>query len=136
MKQWFLKRGFSENKFDQEQGKVKSYKSSERNNKRKKGVCLVITYHQFLENINRIFHRLLDLLCTDQELETVFTPGPMALFRSARKSSSYLNVFFLRRGRRFHACLNLTETKRFTSASTNQTYKINHQFNCNKSSLI
>ena len=120
MKQWFLKRGFSENKFDQEQGKVKSYKSSERNNKRKKGVCLVITYQQFLENINRIF----------------FTPGPMALFRSARKSSSYLNVFFLRRGRRFHACLNLTETKRFTSASTNQTYKINHQFNCNKSSLI
>ena len=55
MKQWFLKRGFSENKFDQEQGNVKSYKSSQRNNKRKKGVCLVITCHQFLENNNRIF---------------------------------------------------------------------------------
>ena len=37
-----------------------------------------------------IFHRLLDLLYTDQEVERVFTPGPMASFRSARKISSYL----------------------------------------------
>lgn len=32
-------------------------------------------------------------------------------------------------GRRCQVCLNLTETETFTSASTNQTYKIDHDFN-------
>ena len=52
--------GLSENKVDQELEKVKFYKSFQRNNKREKGVCLVITYHPFLQSINRIFHRHLD----------------------------------------------------------------------------
>ena len=39
-------------------------------------------------------------------------------------------------GRRCQVCLNLTETETFTSASTNQTYKIDHDFNCNECSLI
>ena len=32
--------------------------------------------------------------------------------------------------------LNVTETETCTSNSTNQTHKINHEFNCNGSSLI
>ena len=39
-------------------------------------------------------------------------------------------------GRCYQVCLNVTETETFTSTSTNPTYKINHEFNCNKSSLI
>ena len=39
-------------------------------------------------------------------------------------------------GRCYQVCLNVTETETFTSTSTNQTYKINHEFNCNESSLI
>ena len=39
-------------------------------------------------------------------------------------------------GRCYQVCLNATETETFTSTSTNPTYKINHEFNCNKSSLI
>ena len=39
-------------------------------------------------------------------------------------------------GKRCQDCLNVTETETFTSTSTNQTYKINHEFNCNKSSHI
>ena len=69
----------------------------------------------------------------------------MASFRSARKISSYLvraKLYLLETrvgsfmfgGRRCQACLNVTET--FTSTSINQTYKINHEFNCNESSLI
>ena len=38
--------------------------------------------------------------------------------------------------RRCQVCLNVTETEMFTSTSTNQTYKINHKFNCNERSLI
>ena len=69
----------------------------------------------------------------------------MASFRSARKISSYLVRAkfylletrvgsFMFEGRRCQVCLNVTET--FTSTSINQTYKINHEFNCNESSLI
>ena len=71
----------------------------------------------------------------------------MASFRSAKKISSYLaraKLYplerrvgsFKRGGRRGKVCLNATETETFTSTSTNQTYKINHEFNCNESSLI
>ena len=71
----------------------------------------------------------------------------MASFRSARKISSYLvraKLYPLERrvgsfkcgGRRCQVCLNVTEAETFTTTSTNQTYKISHEFNCNESSLI
>ena len=80
----------------------------------------------------RIFHKHLDLLYTDQKLERVFTPAPMASLRSARKIRGYLvraKLYLLERhvgsfkcgGRRCQVCLNVTETKAFTSTSTNQT---------------
>ena len=113
----------------------------------KKIKVYITTYHPLLQNIGRVFHRYLDLLYTDQEVERVFTPGPMTSFRSARKISSYLvraKLYplersvgsFKCRGRRCQVCLNVTEIKTFTSISTNQTYKINYEFNCNESSLI
>ena len=147
IKLWFLKRGYPENIVDQELGKREFSESSRRTNKRDKGVCLVATYHPLLQNIGRIFHRHLDLLYTDQEVERVFTPRPMASFRSARKIGSYLvraKLYPLERrvgsfkcgGRRCQVYLNITETETFTGTSTNQTYKINHEFNCNESSLI
>ena len=39
-------------------------------------------------------------------------------------------------GRRCRVGLNVTEIEMFTSTSTNQIYKIYHQFNFNRSSLI
>ena len=79
-----------ENIVDQELGKVDFSESSRRTNKRDKSVCLVVTYHSLFENIGSTFHRRLDSLYTDPEVERVFTPDSMALFRSARKISSYL----------------------------------------------
>ena len=147
MKLWFLKRGYPENIVDQELGKVDFSGSSRRTNKWDKGVCLVATYLPLLQNIGNIFHRHLDLLYTDQEVERIFTPGPMASFCRARNFSSYLvraKLYPLERrvgsfkcwASRCQVCLNVTETETFTSTSTNQTYKINHEFNCNESSLI
>ena len=147
MKLWFLKQGYPENIVDQELGKVDFFLSSWRTNKRNEGVCLIATYHPLLQNISRIFHRHLDLLFTDQEVERVFISGHMASFCSARKISSYLvraklyhserrAGFFKCGGRCCQICLNVTKTETFTSTSTNQTYKINHEFNCNESSLI
>ena len=71
----------------------------------------------------------------------------MDLLGSARKTIRYLDgakLYPLERhvgsfkcgGRRCNVCLNVTETEKFTSASTNETYEINHDFNCNESSLI
>ena len=87
MKLWFLKH--PENIVDHERGKIEFSESSRKTSKRDKSLCLVATYHALLQIISRIFHRHLDLLYTDQEVERVFKPCPMASFRSARKISSY-----------------------------------------------
>ena len=71
MKLWFSKSGYSEKIVNQELRKVESSETSRRTNKIVKGVCLVATYHPLLQKIGRIFHKHLDLLYTDQEVERV-----------------------------------------------------------------
>ena len=93
------------------------------------------------------FHRHPDLRYTDQEVERVFTLGPMVSFRSARIISNHLvwsKLYPLERRagsfkctvRRCQVYSNETETETFTCTSTNQNYKINHEFNCSQSSLF
>ena len=90
MELWLLKLGYPENIVDQELKKVKFSKSPRRTNKRDKSVSLVEKYNPFFRNIGTIFPTDLDLLYSDQEVERVFTPGPMTSFRRARNISSYL----------------------------------------------
>ena len=83
----------------------------------------------------------------NEEAKKVFTPGPMNSFRSARKLSSYLvraklypiektvGAFKCNR-KRCRTCLNVNKTDTFTSTTTGETYKINHQFNCNGKCLV
>lgn len=92
MKLWCLKREFTKNIVDWELRKVQFYKSSTRIKKGYRGVVLFITHHPILQSINRIFDRHLNLLDTDQEIEIIFTPGPMASFHSAWKISSYFEI--------------------------------------------
>ena len=126
MKLWFLKRDYPVNIIDQELGKIKSFESSRKTNKKDKRVCLFATYHPLLWNIDRIFRRHLDLLYTDQDVERVFKAGLMASFHSARKISSYLvraklyplerRVGFFKCGSRHcQVCLNVTKTETFSS---------------------
>ena len=72
MKLWFLKSGYRDKIVNQEVRKAESSESSRRTTKIVKSVCLVATYHPLLQNIDRIFHRPLDLLYTDQEVERVY----------------------------------------------------------------
>ena len=71
----------------------------------------------------------------------------MITFRSSRKLSSYLiraKFYPLERfvgsckcyGKRCEVCANVTETSTFTSTATQNTYKINHQFNCSEKCLV
>ena len=73
--------------------------------------------------------------------------GPMIIFRTSRKLSSYLvraKQYPLERvtglckchGKRCALCLNVNETSTFTSSLTHETYKINHKFDCNSKCLI
>ena len=83
----------------------------------------------------------------NEETKKVFTPGRMISFRSARKLSSYLvsaKLYPIERtvrsfefnGKRCQTCLNVNEMDTFTSATTAETYNINHQFNCNNKCLV
>ena len=40
------------------------------------------------------------------------------------------------KGKRCEVCLNVQETSCFSSSGTNETYKINHQFECNEKCLV
>ena len=115
--------------------------------KKSKGVALVIIFHPLLKDAGNIIHTNMYLLYMDQEAQKAFTPGPITTFRSARKLSTYLvraGKYPLQRpngsckcyGKRCEVCDNVTETSTFTSTITQNTYKTNHQFNCNKKCLV
>ena len=149
MKSWFQARGYPSGLIQKEMNKVKFSGHWDKNKakKKSKGVPLVITFHPLLKDVGNIIHKNLYLLYTDQEAQRVFTPGPMITFRSARKLSSYLvraKLYPLERtagsckcyGKRCEVCENVTETSTFTSTATQNTYKINHQFNCSEKCLV
>ena len=77
----------------------------------------------------------------------MFTPTPFASFRSARNSKSFLvrsKVYPLNakvvsekcNGKRYLACLNVSEMDAFESFQAKKQYKINHNLNCNGKCLI
>ena len=84
----------------------------------------------------------------DEEIKRVFTPRPMALFRSSRKLSSYLvRVKLYPMDRmvgskikynkpRCLLCVNVTETNTFTNTVTGKTYKVNHKIDCEVNCLV
>lgn len=77
----------------------------------------------------------------------MFTPGPMVSVQGIRIFGSYLiraKLYPLERstglfncnGKRCQLCLNVTETKAFSSTVSKKEYKINHKFNCSDKFLI
>ena len=92
MKSWLLNRSYPEHLIDTEIEKVK-FKSREKTEKSKyKGVPLVATYHPSLNCLHKIIRDNTYSLYMNEEVKNLFLPGPMVLFRSARK----LNEYFLR----------------------------------------
>ena len=149
MKLWFQARGYPSDLIEKEINKVKfsGHWDKNRAKKKSKGVPLVITFHPLLNDVGNIIHKNLYLLYKDQEAQRVFTPVPMINFRIARKLSSYLvraTLYPSERfvgsfkcyGKRCVVCDNVTETSTFTSTATQNTYKINHQFNCSEKCFV
>ena len=148
MKSWFQARSdhkhlaqkeISKGRFNKENSNTKQSKSKE--------VTFVVTYHAFLKSFPSLINKHLNILYLDKNAKEVFMPGPMVTFRSRRKLSSYLvraKLYPLERvtgsckchGKRCATCLNFNETSIFTSSVTHETYKINHNFDCNSKYLI
>ena len=53
-----------------------------------KGVPFVITFHPKFKVIGQLLNKHMHILYMDQETRNVFTPEPMATFRTASKLSS------------------------------------------------
>ena len=116
-------------------------KGSEGKSQESKG--LVITLHLKFQSIGQLLSKHMHLLYMGQETKKIFTPGPMAKFCRARKLSSNLKMAKLYpierivgshkcKDKRCEVCLSVREITSFSSPVTNEAYKVNHQFACNK----
>ena len=94
-----------------------------------KGIPLVITYHPLIKDFASVIRKHLYILYLNKEVKEIFTPGPIIPSRGARKLTSYLvraKLYPLERsvgsfkcnGKRCQVCLNVTETKIFSSTVT------------------
>ena len=149
MKSWFQARGYPSDLFQKEMNRVKFSGNWDKNktNKKSKGVPLVVAFHPLVKYFSNIMHKNLYLLYMDQETQRIFTPGLMITSRSVRKLSRYLvraKLYPLERtvgsckynGKRCIVCDNVTKTSTLTSTGTQNTSKINHQFNCSEKCLV
>ena len=113
----------------------------------KKGLILLLRSILYLNLLARFYAKNLHILYNDLEPKGFFSSCPMVTFRSARKLSSYLvraKLYEMERivgsekcnGNGCKVCLNVNETKTFTSTVTNTSYKINHRFNCKDKCLV
>ena len=147
MKSWFQRRGYPEDVINTEMKKNIFNRNSGKSSNKSKGVPFVLTYHPLLKKVNYIIRKHSHLLCMNDKVKKVFQPGPMVSFRSPRNLSSYLvrakmypmeskTVSCKCKGNRCQVCLNVSETKTFTSTVTDMSYKINDSFDCNGKCLI
>ena len=135
MKSWFLKRGYPENIIDEEMKKIKFSEKGSKKSKGSKEISFVVTYHPSLNCLSRIIKDNLNILYMSRESKAVFSPGPMVLFRSARRISSYLvraKLYPLERfvgsrqckKRRCEICTNVTETDTDVESSSQKVKKL------------
>ena len=83
----------------------------------------------------------------NEEVKNLFLPGPMVSFRAACKLSNYLvqaKLYPLHRKVGSKKCVKnccevcdyVSDTETFTSTMTGESFKINHQLNCDDRCII
>ena len=92
-------------------------------------------------NLSTILRKNFNILYSDGEVRTIFTPSTFVIYRSAQHLKSFLvrsKVYPLERtvssskcgSKRVQVCLNVTKTYVFESFKTKRQSKINHHLNC------
>ena len=147
MKKWFLARGYPEKVVNNQIDKVAFGKNPPVKKSSQNGIPFVATYHPKVKPLGRLIKDLLPFLYSDDEVEKVFSPPPIASYRSAKKIKDYIvrsKLYPVERsvgcrgcvGSRCQVCENIKVTDTCTSFITKNKYKINHSFDCNDKCLI
>ena len=84
-KSWFLKREYPDKLIENEMRKVKFCKERIKKAKGVKGIPFAVTYHPQLKNLRRRINQNINLLNMNEKTKKVFSPRPMASFRSPHK---------------------------------------------------
>ena len=146
-KEWFLARGYPENVVNEKINKVVFGKSQPGRKNSENSIPFVVTYHPKVKKLGKLIKDLLLFLYSDKEVQKVFSPPPMASYRSTRKIKDYIvrsKLYSLDRNvgcggcenSRSQVCKNIKVTDTFDSFTTKKSYKINHKFDCNDKCLI
>ena len=112
-----------------------------------KGIPLVITCHPLLKDFLSVIRKHLYILYLSKEVKEIFTPGPMVSLEGAKEMGSYVaraKLYPIERsvgsfkcnGKWCQVCLNVSQTKTFSSTVTKKEYTINHKFSCYDKCLI
>ena len=98
----------------------------------------------YLKIFASVIRKHVHILHLNKEVKEIFTLVPIVSFRGVRKFGSYLVRATLERSvgsfkcnvKQCQVCLNVTETKTFSTTVTKKVYKTNHKFNGNDKCLI
>ena len=107
----------------------------------------VATYHPKLKGLGRLIKNLQLYLNSDSEVKRVFSPAPIAYYRSARQIKDYIVRSKLHLTERkvgsyscgnskCQVCTSMQVTDTFSSFVTKSAHKINHNFNFNSKCFI
>ena len=102
----------------------------------------MIMYHPLFKSVRTVLYKHLTYYIWIKNLKKVFHVAPIVSFISAQKLRAKLYplqrtvVSFKCKKTRCEVCINIIETETFTSAATEESFKINHKFNRDDKCLI
>ena len=92
LKGWFLRRGYPQRIVEEQMDRAfrLPLKHDTQQNKIESGIPLVVTYNPAFRNLSTTLRKDFNILYSDAEVRTVFTPSPFVSHRSARNLMSFL----------------------------------------------
>ena len=136
MKEWFLGRGYPEIVVINQIDKVAFGRDQSVQKNLPSGIPFVTTYQPNVKELRELIRDVLPFLCSDREVQKVFSPPPIISYRIARKMK-YIVRFKQHpverkagcRGcdsSRCQVCKSISITDEFTGFTAKKTYRINH----------
>ena len=92
LKGWFLRRGYLQRIVEEQVDRAfrLPLKHDTQQNKMENGIPLVVTYNSTFRNLSTTLRKNFNILYSDAEVRTVFTPSLFVAYRSTRNHKSFL----------------------------------------------
>ena len=136
-KRWFLRRGYPQQIVEEQMDRAfrLPLKYDTQHIKMVNGIPLVVTFNPAFRNLSTILRRNFDILYSDAEVRTVFTPSLFAAYRSTGNHKRFLvrsKFYPLERAvdslkcgsKRCQVCSNVSKTDIFESLQTKKTIRL------------